>query len=86
MKEKQTLTATLTVTPGSILRHAKERPTGTAEASHPEMPEPSMQEIIAKLAYALWEQRGCPFGSPECDWQEAERQLSEPSGTSLLAE
>lgn len=34
---------------------------------------------IAKLAYALWEQRGCPYGSPEVDWLKAERQLHESS-------
>ncbi len=28
------------------------------------------------LAYALWVERGCPVGSPEVDWSEAERRLS----------
>ena len=36
-------------------------------------------EQIAKLAYLLWEERGCPYGSPEADWLEAERELHEPS-------
>ena len=35
-------------------------------------------EAIAALAYALWEQRGCPVGSPEEDWLRAERQLQLP--------
>lgn len=30
-------------------------------------------ELIAKLAYKLWEGRGRPFGSPEVDWFAAER-------------
>ena len=30
-------------------------------------------EAIALLAYALWEQRGRPVGSPEEDWVRAER-------------
>lgn len=30
---------------------------------------------ITCLAYELWERRGCPRGSPEVDWFEAERQL-----------
>jgi len=34
------------------------------------------QENIAVLAYQLWIERGCPIGSPEDDWYEAERQLS----------
>jgi hypothetical protein len=36
-------------------------------------------EQIAKLAYLFWEQRGCPNGSPELDWLEAERQLHKAS-------
>jgi len=30
---------------------------------------------IAVLAYQLWQGRGCPVGSPEIDWLEAEQQL-----------
>ena len=33
------------------------------------------QEVTAKLAYQLWEQRGRPFGSPEMDWLAAEKAL-----------
>lgn len=36
-------------------------------------------ENVAKLAYALWQYRGCPIGSPELDWAEAERQLRRPA-------
>lgn len=32
---------------------------------------------IAVLAYQLWQQRGCPIGSPEVDWFRAELELSE---------
>lgn len=32
-------------------------------------------EAIARLAFTLWHERGCPFGSPEEDWLRAERQL-----------
>ena len=38
----------------------------------------SVQENIAKLAHALWQSRGCPMGSAEQDWIEAERQMSQP--------
>jgi hypothetical protein len=31
---------------------------------------------MARLAYTLWQQRGCPVGSAEVDWLEAEQQLS----------
>ena len=35
-------------------------------------PEPDQ---IASLAYALWQERGCPEGSPEADWLQAEEEL-----------
>ena len=34
-------------------------------------------EEIARAAYAHWEARGCPHGSPEEDWCAAERLLRE---------
>lgn len=38
-------------------------------------PQAISQEDIALLAYALWEKRGSPIGSPEEDWFAAERAL-----------
>jgi hypothetical protein len=35
---------------------------------------------IANLAYRLWQERGCPIGSPEEDWFRAEVLLT--AGTS----
>jgi hypothetical protein len=35
---------------------------------------PSYHEI-AQLAEQFWNQRGCPFGSPEVDWLRAESTL-----------
>ena len=40
--------------------------------------ETSIHEDIAQLAYTLWQRRGCPSGSAESDWVEAERALREP--------
>jgi DUF2934 family protein len=37
--------------------------------------EPPTHEEIEKLAYRLWEERGAPGGSPETDWERAERAL-----------
>ena len=45
-------------------------------ASGQDTVESSRQADIARLAYALWQQRGCPVGSAETDWLEAEQQLS----------
>jgi len=38
-------------------------------------------EEIARVAYALWEDRGCQGGSPEEDWLRAEQQLRESALT-----
>ena len=35
------------------------------------------EDAIRKIAYALWEGRGAPIGSPDADWIEAERLLRE---------
>lgn len=34
-------------------------------------------ERIAALAYFFWQQRGCPAGSPDDDWFQAEREIRE---------
>jgi hypothetical protein len=34
---------------------------------------------IAALAYRLWQERGCPIGSPEEDWLRAEELLTAPT-------
>ena len=41
--------------------------------------QPVDQQEIAKLAYQFWQARGCPEGSPDDDWLEAERQLQDRS-------
>ena len=42
----------------------------------PESADRPTSEEIANLAYALWQERGCPDGSPEEDWYDAEFRLS----------
>lgn len=37
-------------------------------------------EDIERLAYQLWQGRGCPPDSPDVDWHRAERELSESNG------
>jgi hypothetical protein len=41
------------------------------------------KEAIARRAHELWLARGCPNGSADRDWYEAERQLSEPMDESI---
>jgi hypothetical protein len=55
------------------------KPSRTESASHSQVPGTSMHEDLARLAYGLWQERGCPEGSPEFDWFEAERKLRESS-------
>ena len=43
--------------------------------------EPVSETAIAAFAYQLWQKRGCPIGSPEQDWHNAEQQLREPSAS-----
>jgi len=40
-------------------------------------------EQVAALAYALWEARGAPEGTPEKDWYQAEHVLV-PKNTGIL--
>jgi hypothetical protein len=76
-KEKHTMSATAT----SPFQRESEtnKPPRKESASHSQISEAAMQEDIAKLAYVLWQQRGCPYGSPEFDWFEAEHKLRESS-------
>ena len=62
-------------------------------ADHPELAQGSlvdsldsetMQAQIQALAYRLWTERGCPVGSPEVDWFEAEEQVLKPR-TAIIA-
>jgi len=32
-----------------------------------------LRELTAALAYRLWQQRGCPHGTADLDWHEAEK-------------
>ena len=43
-----------------------------------------LRESIEKLAYQLWVKRGCPAGSAEEDWYEAERSLQRAAQTDRL--
>ena len=72
------MSATATARP--LQRESEMRkPPGAATAPDSHGQETSMQENLAKLAYGLWQERGCPHGSPEVDWLEAERRLRQSS-------
>jgi hypothetical protein len=45
---------------------------GSAESA---IAEPGQNRIVEALAYQLWLQRGCPVGSDQEDWFQAEEEL-----------
>ena len=54
-----------------------------APAMEEQIPSPAETQVlstddIAALAYRLWQERGCPIGSPEEDWFRAEELLTAP--------
>ena len=48
----------------------------TSDANTRPIPTETVDEgTIAARAYELWQARGCPVGSPETDWLQAEEEL-----------
>lgn len=75
------MSARMTPVPGRPRRDsemdskARDAMISTSSDAEPQSSESSMQEDIARLAYSLWQGRGCPHGSAETDWFEAEHEL-----------
>ena len=42
---------------------------------------PGVHEQIALRAHQLWEERGCPIGSPQEDWLRAEQEICQETAT-----
>lgn len=65
-------------TPANEISTQSRLPAGGVEELYLEqIPDSSVweQDAIAQLAYELWQARGCPEGSPEADWLQAEQHL-----------
>ena len=43
-------------------------------------------ELIKVRAYELWMERGCPHGSADDDWHQAERELRATNGSGRIAD
>ena len=69
------MSAAATATQGSLQREQNTAPAGSANLLITQGSAEPIQEDIARLAYALWQNRGCPIGSAEIDWFEAEQKL-----------
>jgi hypothetical protein len=74
------MSGTFIGTPGSVQRGIAIRENGLAGPSPvppSRLADHAIRADIAQLAYLLWEEHGCPSGSAESDWLEAERRVEE---------
>ena len=46
--------------------------------------DPSYHEQVASLAHWLWQESGCPEGSSEADWYQAEQLLEKATDDELV--
>jgi hypothetical protein len=67
----------------TVSRKELGRPDAPAEKT-PDLPAPILltELDVANLAYQRWVKRGCPEGSPQEDWYEAEHELQSLSRAS----
>ena len=59
----------------SIVASAPQQAEGRPTAVFPMYMPTEMTEQIARLAYNLWQNHGCPEGTKESDWLAAEQRL-----------
>ncbi len=45
----------------------------------------TIHEQVTALAHALWQERGCPEGTPEVDWFRAEELMRPEAGKTMGA-
>jgi hypothetical protein len=55
----------------------KQETTAASGTNQNELAEGVSPEEVAARSYELWQERGCPMGSPEVDWFRAEDELRE---------
>ena len=58
-----------------MLKRQTTESTKKSGSPEPATANPERKLIVEALAYSLWLQRGCPVGSDQEDWFEAEQQL-----------
>jgi hypothetical protein len=51
------------------------------DSTEPKASETINEHAIAALAYQLWQERGCPIGSDQEDWFQAEQELQNRTGS-----
>lgn len=67
-------------TPGSVQRGigaTHDGPISTCPVPASQLADQAVRAEIAELAYRVWQEQGCPAGSAESDWLEAERRIQE---------
>ena len=60
-------------------------PIGLEPRSPETLPTGPSHSDIAALAYQIWSDRGCPIGSPDEDWFQAEKELSRRDESAAMA-
>ncbi len=78
LKEQHKFMESIEAAIGVVPRRDSRAADRVPEAAEPDISQDNERESIARLAYALWQLRGCPLGSSEEDWAEAEKQLGPP--------
>lgn len=76
MESKNTKTKRTAKTAKPKTPVARSKSVNTRALAPTNIPESSSDEDISRLAYALWEERGRPIGSPDEDWFQAKAQLN----------
>jgi hypothetical protein len=74
-KPSATKSAKASAPKSAVQRHRKAAGPVTVETPVQARINNARTEDIARLAYSLWEARGCQDGSPEEDWFRAEQEL-----------
>ncbi len=54
---------------------SKQRNQHKEHGNHRRQSSDTLEAQIAARAYELWQERGCPIGTPEEDWSRAEEEL-----------
>ena len=59
----------------TVVEKPMDKASASVAAEIPPFDQAQHHEEIARLAHALWQERGCPHGSPDEDWRRAEEEV-----------
>jgi hypothetical protein len=73
MRTVNTMSDTAKPVPGSVQRDQNGKAAACTLIPEPVVDDQTKRQEIMRLAFGLWQERGCPIDSPEEDWIKAER-------------